>query len=507
MGTHINLARARLPTAITPAKWATLGATLGALALVGCGKGTPNEAPPRGTDPIIMQPELSTIAVPIEADLAKLASALETQIPKQLWSIDKPDQICIASEQVKVLFVKVKTPTIKCHIIGNVTRGRIALSGSGKTLTITIPVKAVVHARDIGGVLKQETATADAQVQARVEIDLASDWTPRGKVDLAYRWTAPPTIAFLGQNIDLSEQADSKLKGVIADLERSLPHQLAQLRVREHAQSAWNTAFTSLHLNRDKPPVWMRVSPKSLQYGGYEIVNNRIVLRLGLRAVTETFVGDRPQDPTPTPLPALKRLEANAEKMSFFIPVIADYAELEPVLMRALTKRSARPFEVPGVGPIYAQFNKVTIYGSTEGRIAVGLNFSASDQAGTIGKARATVWMTAVPTNKPNSRKVSFSQFAVSGSTDRTGGDLVIKLANTPGLSDTIARTLVQNFENDYDKLIAKIHQAIEEKREGDFVIRASIDKIQTGSLKASGRALYLPVRGTGTASITLAPQ
>ncbi|VWX54726.1 DUF4403 family protein [Novosphingobium sp. 9U] len=482
-------------------------AALIALALAGCGSHTPNEAPPRATDRIAIKPQASIIAVPLEADLTRLAAALEREIPRQLWSIDKPGQVCVPSDKVKVLFVEVKTPTIRCRIVGQVTGGRLALSGSGRTLVVTMPVHAVVHARDIGGVLKQETATADAQVQARIALDIAPDWSPRGKVDLGYRWTAPPRIDFLGQTIDLSEQADDKLKGVIAKLERTLPGELSQLHMREQVQLAWNAAFTSLQLNRSNPPVWMRVSPHELQYGGYRIAGNRVTLRLGLRAVTETFVGDRPPDPARTPLPPLRQLAANPGKLTFFIPVIADYGQLEPVLMKALRKRQSRPFQVPGVGPVWARFNKATIYGTKGGKIAVGLNFNASDEADTIGRARATVWMTALPLNQPNSRRVDFTEFAVSGSTDRTGGDLVIQLANAPGLDRTIARALSQNFERDYDKLMVKIDRAIQGKREGDFVIRAKIEDVQTGSLKAAGQGLYLPVRGTGTASIKLEPR
>ena len=483
-------------------------ATLAGLVLLtaSCGTGTPNEAPPRVNTVIKARPQLSTIAVPIRADLAQLAATLEREIPRRLWSIDKPDQVCVPSDKVKVLFVKVKTPTIRCHIVGQVTRGRLALSGLGQTLVLTMPVHAVIHARDIGGVLRQETGTADARVRATIKLDLAPDWNPRGKLGLAYRWTAPPRVVLLGQTIDLSEQADAKLKGVVATLERTLPGQLGQLQVRQQVQRAWNSAFTSLQLNRKTPPAWLRISPRELQYGGYEIAENRVTLRLGLRAITETFVGDRPVDPTPTPLPPVKRLAGDPGKLSFFIPVTADYRQLEPVLMRALLKRQSRPFQVPGVGPVWARFNKATAYGTTGGKIAVGLNFKASDEAGTIGKARATVWMTALPVNQPNSRKVTFTQFAVTGSTDRTGGNLMLKLANAPGLSGTIAQALTQNFERDYDKLMVKIDRAIQQKREGALIIRADVENIQTCSLRVGGRGLYLPVHGTGTASITLAP-
>ncbi|MEW9855393.1 DUF4403 family protein [Novosphingobium sp. M1R2S20] len=468
---------------------------------------TPEEAPPRAQDSIHIDPRPSTIAAPIRADLSRLTSALEQEVPRELWSIDKPDQTCIPSNQVKVLFVELKTPKIKCRIVGKVSRGALSLSGSGRTLHVAFPVHAVVRARDIGGILKQETATADARVQAQVQITLARDWTPRGRVDLAYRWTKRPSIKFLGQTIDLTSQADKRLKGVLQDLERSLSGELGKLQLREQVEQSWRAAFTSIQLNQSNPPVWMRISPRELQYGGYRIANGSITLRLGLRAITETFVGERPPDPPPTPLPPLKPLKGDMGKLRFFIPVIADYRELEPVLMETLLKRQRRPFEVPGVGPVWARFHKATIYGTTGGRVAVGLNFSAADEADTIGKARATVWLTGRPVNRANSREVGFTEFAVSGTTDRTGGDLVIKLANAPGLSSTIAAALIQNFEKDYDELMGKIDRAVEQRREGDFIIRARVEKVQTGSLRAAGQGLYLPVRGTGEASITLAPE
>jgi hypothetical protein len=185
-----------------------------------------------------------------------------------------------------------------------------------------------------------------------------------------------------------------------------------------------------------------------------------------MQAQTETFVGNRPPDPAVSPLPPLHTLDTTPGRMLFVIPVIADYRELEPVIAKALVKRSARPFDVPGLGAVTAQFGKVTCYGTTGGKVAVGVQFAANG-------AHGTVWLTGTPVNSPNSREVSFADLAVSGVTDSTGTDVLLALANTPGLSQTIAAALGQNFENDYTKLMGKIDRALTEKRTGDFVIRA----------------------------------
>ena len=472
--------------------------------LAGCDR-TPRQAPPRATDTINVPPQTSTVDVPIVADLDKLARSLEQAIPRRLWSIDKPGQTCLPPKKVKILSAKIKTPAIQCRITGTVVRGPLVLEGSGKTIIVTMPLHAAISARDVGGVLSRETAEADARVRAVIRLDIARDWSPRGTVSIAYDWTDEPHVDFLGQRIEFTSKADAKLAGVVARLERSLPQELGRLQLREQVAQVWGSAFTSVQLNRANPPVWMRITPRQLSYGGYTISRNRVNLALGLTAVTETFVGDRPPDPQRRPLPDMTRTQPGPGRILFAIPVIADYRQLEPVLAKALVKRSRRPFEVPGVGAVRAQFHQVTIYGTTGGKIAVGLRFSAAAEGGE--PSRGTIWLTATPRNAVNDRRVAFDDLTVASVTDSVRTSLLLKLANTPGISGTVSAALTQNFEKDFDKLFGKITRAIDEKRIGDLIVRARITDVRTGQLKAAGQGVYLPVWGRGTATIGLAPR
>lgn len=469
--------------------------------LAGCQQ-VPHEAPPRATDRIAVPAQSSIIEVPVSADLRELAAALDHAVPRRLWKIDKPDQTCVPSRKVKILFAKLKTPTLKCRIVGQVTRGAMTLTGSGQDIIVGMPLHAAFSAQDIGGVLKQETAQADAHVRAHIRLRLADNWSPRGQIDISYDWTDEPHIDFLGQRIEFTSKADARLKKVVARLERTLPDELAKLRFRERVEQVWRSAFTSLELNEANPPVWMRVTPQELDYGGYVIAENRLTLKLGLKARTETFVGPRPANTPATPLPPVNRVEGPLGEIVFVIPVIADYRELEPVLAKALTRRARRPFDVPGIGPVNARFGKVVIYGTTGGKIAVGLTFSAAEPGG--DPSHGTIWLTALPANAPNSRRVSFADLSVAGVTDSTRASLLIKLANAPGLASTIADSLTQNFERDYDKLLVKITHALAQRRQGDLLIRARIVAVQTGKIRTAGQGVYLPVSGRGTASIIL---
>ncbi|MBB5715826.1 DUF4403 family protein [Sphingomonas aerophila] len=476
-------------------------ATAALFSLAGCHR-PPDRAPPRATGVVEIEPQTSELDVPISARLATLSAALEEAIPRRLWTIDKPNQACVPSRSVKILFAKIKTPTLSCHIIGQVTRGPLRLSGKGRILSVTMPIHASVSARDIGHVLHGETAVGDAQVRADTTLDIAPDWSPRGSVDIHYDWTDEPHIDFLGQRIEFTSRADTKLRGVVGRLEQTLPRELARLHVRDQAEAAWRSAFTSLQVNRSRPPVWLRIAPQAMSYGGYRVEGQMLVLRLGMTARTETFVGPRPADPAPTPLPALTKRRPGTNRVVFALPVIAAYEELEPVLARALAKRASRPFHVPGIGPVLARFAKVTVYGTTGGRIAVGLAFSAATEGGS--PSHGTVWLTALPINAPNSRRVAFTQLQVSGVTDSTGTNLLLRLANAPTLSTTLSDALTQNFSDDYDKLLTKVSRSISVKRTGSFVIRARIDDVETGQIQALGQGVYLPVRGRGTASVSV---
>lgn len=80
-------------------------------------------------------------------------------------------------------------------------------------------------------------------------------------------------------------------------------------------------------------------------------------------------------------------------------------------------------------------------------------------------------------------------------------------LGRSEGFSALIAAALTQNFANDLSELEGKIKRAVDQRREGAFIIRTHIDGFETGEIKAYGNGLYLPVRLTGGASVDYRPK
>lgn len=450
----------------------------------------------------------STIAVPIYADLASLQRLLDAQVPRQLWTIDKPGVTCVGPQRVHLFGARIAiTPKLTCEIAGTATRGAIVLHGTGHEIIADIPVHAVLHARHVGGIAGA-TATGDAMVHAHIALDVARDWQVSGRVRLAYDWATPPGIDILGNRVTFTDKADEKLKPVVARLERKLPAELAKLDLRAHVADIWGKAFAVFSLNADNPPVWLRVVPQRLSYGGYTIEGHRLRLDLGLVALTQAVVGHRPADPLPTPLPPMASQPAQTGLVRVFVPVVADYAEIEPVIAKALAKREQRPFNLPGTGAVMVHFDHVVAYGAPGGKIAVGADVSTwpvqgPGSAHLVGATSGRIWFVARPENAPGSQLVHFTDLSVNGRTDSTSSDLALAIANSPGFSDVVAGALTQNFAHDFQKLLGKIHKAIAHKRLGDFVIDARVARVRNGRLAAYANGLYLPVWMEGPASVT----
>lgn len=464
--------------------------------LAACGSAS-NEAPPREVTPLAIPSQASAIAVPISARLADLEKIANRVVPATLASIDRQEPACL---KIKVI------GNVSCHILGTVTRGPIRVGGRGDELQLVMPVTAEVHVERVAHVIK-ETATAAAMVTATIKLDSIGNWQPKPSVRIDYRWTNKPGVDFLGKRITFADKADPALSKLISRLETELPREIGKLHPQEKLAGAWSKAFTSLSINRENPPVWLRLTPQELRFRRYHIENGLLTLELGATALTETYVGQRPENPVAKPLPPpAPRQIAPDTGFRFYMPVIADYAELEPVLAKALNKLEKKPMTLPGIGAVEPDFGKVTLYPSGDGRLAIGLAMAVATPGRWID-ARGTIWATAKPFNQRGSQRIEIHDLQIAGNGSGAGFRLLLAVAQTPAVQAEIGKALSQNFAKDYSKLLGKAGAAIAEKRLGDFVLTAQIDQVENGFVYPAGQGLFMPVAAEGTAALRYAPK
>jgi hypothetical protein len=482
-----------------------------ALILGGCSGGGDPDAPPRATSVPQFEARNSTLVVPIDLSLDDLEAALNRKAPRKLWSIDKPNQKCIGGQRIRAFGANVKvTPDIDCRIVGEVNRGQISLAGAGERLTVSLPIQTTISARDVGGILKGKTATASAVVRADVSFTIDRSWNASANVEISYDWQEPPGIEFLGQRVEFAKKADAALGKIIDGIERDLQEAVSRARLRPILNDAWQEGFTVIELSKRNPPAWLRITPSGMGLAGYNVNGRKVTLTVGLLARTETFVGDRPDKPTPTALPPQIAVPRGTG-LSFFMPVFADYGELEPPLLKALRKLAKKGIVIDGVGSVNARFDKVIVYATENGRLAVGIDAEVEpigERTGiSFGKTKGRVWLTGLPRTQANSRLVTVTDLRIQGETDRLASNLLLRLMSTDAVMSEINASLTEDFNKDYDKVLGKASRAIANKQVGRFRLSATIDSVTHERIQVTGAGLFTPAVVNGRGQISIGPR
>lgn len=459
-------------------------------------------APPRAAPTPLPAPPPSSFALPVRLPLALLQQAVEDAVPATLWTIDEPDQLCVPAARVKLFDTRLKiTPDIRCRLVGTVVRGPIRLSSAGDRLRLVMPISAVIHARDIGGIIAQETATASATVTADLRPTLSPDGRLNARIHLAYQWQQEPGVTVLGQRIRLTEKADAKLAPVLAKAENDVARQLAALPVRSRLEALWRSGFTVQQVSRRNPAAWLRLTPQGLGLGGIRFEGGELQIDAVLNALAELHLGTAPSRPQHTPLPTIA-VAGPASGLTLNVAVLSDYPTLEAVIAKALAKVAARGIEVPDYGRVRVRFRRTVLYGTENGRLALGLDLTARGPHQFLN-TRGRVWLTARAQTMPDSERVLIRDMRLyTGRSRDQQLPLLVGVAQTEIVRATLEEALSQDFGRDYAKLMIKVDKALLAVPLGDFQLHARLGNVRHGQVLALGQGLYMPVTAIGRARL-----
>lgn len=107
--------------------------------------------------------------------------------------------------------------------------------------------------------------------------------------------------------------------------------------------------------------------------------------------------------------------------------------------------------------------------------------------------------------NAPPPREVT--PLAIPSQASAIAVPIRARLADLENLANRVVpamlgKTSSQNFTKDYNKMLGKAGAAIAEKRLGDFVLSAHIDRVQNNIVYPAGQGLFMPVAAEGTATL-----
>ncbi len=373
------------------------------------------------------------------------------------------------------------------------------MSGSGQTLAMAMPVNIEISTKDVGGIIKSETATGSANVRASAAADIDENWTTTAAINADYSWNDRIGVNILGQRITFASKVDPKVREAIGKFQRSIPAQIEALALKDRLSEAWAKGFSAIQLS-DNPAAWLRFTPGSVGYSGYEVSDGAIRLSLMANGVTETFLGPKPSDPKPVPLPKLARNLPPAG-FQFYLPVLANYNTLEEGAEKALRRGEEQTFDVPNVGKVKVTFNDVTIYQTTNGALAIGVEINA-DPADEFFDTNGTIWLSAVPKIDNARRVASVDDLRIATKTDNGAFKLLASILSLRVVNDRLKGAMRYDFNQKYAEALAKANSALNRELTESLYLTGQITNAVVDRVVATPEGLFLGLDVTGTAAL-----
>lgn len=414
------------------------------------------KGPPKTSEEVGSFSKTSSIVLPISVSLDELQRQANEKIPEQLARIDEGRDGCVPAKWVKVSGIKTKvSPEIDCDLDGAVTRGPVTVGGSGRDLVLSAPVRAQVTVRGRGAIGRhiRETGYGAIDAAVGVNVDLSPDWTPQVALNPGYRWTDRFGITVFGISITFASKIDPKINEQLQNFRSALPGLVSQLRVRERAEEGWRKGFTVIPVSVS-PPLWVRFTPREVSFPGYAIEGRSLNAQIAVSGVTETFIGPKPPEAAPTPLPSLNK-DLKPSGFDLFVPVQASYVALAQEAKKALNVGQERIVKVDGVGDVRVTIGDIALHQTTGRKLAIGVKLSAKPPQSFLATS-GMVWLIGDVAVDNAAKRLSVKSLAVYSQTDNAPVDLLVSLVRVDAFNKAIRDALAYDFSRDYDRVIAE---------------------------------------------------
>ncbi|WOE73887.1 DUF4403 family protein [Alterisphingorhabdus coralli] len=439
----------------------------------------------------------STVRIPVSGSLSYLAEILNAEVPQRLTTINQPKQICLKTKS-KLL------PDISCRLKGFVDRGRITLSGSGKTMTIAIPVNLRVEVLDIGDIIKRETVTGAMQVLMRVQPQLSRDWRTTATVDIEYRWTDEIGIDALGQRITFGSRIEPEIRKVAKKIEQRLPQLIQSLNARQKVESIWHAGFTVERAKSD-PEIWVRFTPQEIGMADYVFRDGQLIVDLAVQAQTETIFGPEPEKPEKTPLPDLME-QPPARGINVQVPVYIPYDVFEKPLTDIVGMGEYRQVTLEDGTTTEARFNSIEIFGTEGGRLAIGLDVSIKSPVPLINEVEGEIWVVAKPKLDVAAKTIGISDLEVISQTDSTAFNLLAGAISAAEIDEELIAQIRYDFSDHYQEGLVKADEWLAAEPLEGFVFNGSLEGADLKELHVAPDGMVIEVWARGKGRLHYAP-
>lgn len=340
----------------------------------------------------------SRISATIEFGLPALATAIESDIPKRLATIDER----INCVHRRVLLFRVNA---NCDVSGYVEgTGPVSLYGRGDHVYGAFPIYGEVSGQGANRFTARIHGDTEARatVEAEARPQLRRDWSLDLNFSDTLHWSEPPVLHVLGRDIALASYAEPRIRTQLARVRSRADAAARRLDLHGKAASAWRQAFEPIKL-ADAPEIWLQMAPQSAAFAGVRANAKVLSGSLEISGTAATSVGQAPPAATPSELPTLGTDVAAPGTFEIMLPVRIGYDTLRDKITQVIATAPKSDKTI----------REVQIYPSS-GKLVVGLRVAKS--AETDPAAGEWVYLSATPNVDGDKQTLQLSDLAADNS-------------------------------------------------------------------------------------------
>ncbi len=480
------------------------------------------------------QGEPSIVQVPIIINLDLVQEQFNQALPQILETIDMRGHKCVEAEYLKTkgipkckmrgikiyckdTWLKTKvTPDIKCDLSGWVKRnGPASITGSGSSITVSVPVQARVTARGRGDIGKnvRETAEAALVVTATATPSIDSNWNPTFTVNSSFSWSKRPELKIFDFiPVTFGSKMEPRIRGLLDEMEKSVPDLLANANVKGYVKEAWEQLHKPIVIDEENE-VSVVIDPSHIAFKGMETNERKTYATFAIGSNPTIYVGEDPKEISMKPLPSLSLLQDHTSDIRLTIPIVAAYNKLAERGEAALGVIS--PIELSQ----YGQSGELTI--DNLGISAVGtqlhieVDFSLDNNEGLLdlvdffglldveGRASFTVGIE----NDTSTRVLRLSSIEFDLVTNNSLADALVELAMLQPIRELIRTSISYEYADDLERVKAIIGKELNKRITSDVSVRGSVADFSIGQMTVHQDSLSVPIQLIGVANVLVGDQ
>jgi hypothetical protein len=188
------------------------------------------------------------------------------------------------------------------------------------------------------------------------------------------------------------------------------------------------------------------------------------------------------------------------------VPIIVKYGVLEAAARRALVSGAYKALVEKNEGPNDAEIHNITIYGTTDNRVAIGLDTSIKTLSGALS-TKGRIWFVADPIVDIDAKVVRLRDVVVAGQTDSGASNTLLDAINKTTLRDRMVQSIRYDFTKDYADGLRKADKWLEAEPFEGFVFKGDLIDAKIRDVRIAPDGLIVEADARGTGGMTYAPR